>query len=67
MPEPKHYCAKCGSKMSYDRYLSIKSKGITGWWCMSCELVEIFLENKVHNAVTSAKRFVFYGKLGNNK
>ena len=62
----KHHCGDCGKQMIYDKGLSIKSKQISGWWCLKCDLVEIVIRNKVHNAVTSAKRFVFYGKLGQN-
>lgn len=66
MARPKHFCGKCGERMEYDRFLSIKSKRITAWWCFNCELIEVYVSQKVHNAVTSVRRFVFFGKLGQN-
>ncbi len=52
--------------MVYDANLSIKSKKVSGWWCLKCNIVELCYFQKVHNAVTSAKRYLFHGKLGEN-
>lgn len=66
MVTKKHYCFQCGKDMVFDSNLTIKSKNISGWWCMICDIVELVHTTKVRNAVKSAKRYLLHGKLGEN-
>lgn len=66
MATKKHYCFQCGKDMVFDSNLTIKSKNVSGWWCMKCDVVELVYTNKVKNAVKSAKRFLLHGDLGEN-
>lgn len=66
MATKKHYCFDCGGELVFDTNLTIKSKGVSGWWCMKCIKVELVYRKKVKNAVNSARRLLLHGKLGMN-
>lgn len=66
MATKKHYCFQCGKDMTFDPNLTIRAKSISGWWCMTCDIVELVYTQKVKNAVKSAKRFLLHGDLGEN-
>ena len=54
-------------KMVYSEQLCLPSgKDVSGWWCMTCDIVELVYTQKVKNAVKSAKRFLLHGDLGEN-
>jgi len=53
--------------MVFDSNLTIRSKNVYGYWCLKCNLVELVFRKKVDNAVKSAKRFLFHGKLDSNE